>query len=158
MLGKKLLVAAHYLIFTKDEEESHLQFLWANLCICKQTGLAGTFWWERKCSCDSTWATPVINPNVDIQGGLFKGESPPYFGLFTLTLETGGVYLIMLKSLNLQKCPPRHITSLHSTTPYVLNMLIVFVSCILYGIHLIQLKKLKFQKFKLGHNSPWLPL
>lgn len=32
-----------------------------------------------------------------IQGRLFKGEGPPHFGLFTLTLETR-VYLIMLNT------------------------------------------------------------
>lgn len=51
--------------------------------------------------------TPVINPNADIQERLFKGEAPPHFGLFTLTLEARGVYLIMLKTqIKSSKLPP----------------------------------------------------
>lgn len=51
--------------------------------------------------------TLVINPNADIQGMFFKGEAPPHFGLFTLTLETRGIYLIMLKAqIKFAKIPP----------------------------------------------------
>lgn len=81
-----------------------------------------------------------------MQGRLFRDEAPPHFGVFTLTLETRGVHLIMLKTQIKSAKIPQATLLIYSTTLYVLTTLMAIVSCILYGIHLIQLRKLKFQK------------